>query len=72
MLCKDPVISSGFLHASTSRSGIRSAHGAAGQSEGVWDGTVQLADNLVDSFLPTGVAVPPSPNGGVELPQSHL
>lgn len=51
---------------------LTSADGAAGQPESIWYGAVELTDDFVYSFLPAGVAVPPSPNSRVELPQSHL
>lgn len=40
-----------------------SADRTSRQSEGVRDGTVELTDDLIDSFLPAGVAVSPSPDG---------
>ena len=40
-----------------------SADRTARQSEGVWHRTVELTDDLIDSFLPAGVAVSPSPDG---------
>ena len=49
-----------------------SAHGTARQSEGVWDGAVQLTDDLIYSFLPARVRVPPVVNSRIKLPQSHL
>ena len=49
-----------------------SAHRTAGQSEGVRYRTVQLTDDFINPFLPAGVAVPPSPDGRVKLPQSHF
>lgn len=42
------------------------------QSESIWDWTVEFANYFIYPLLPAGVAVSPSPNGWVELPQSHL
>lgn len=61
-----------FGHLYPLRAAPSSADRTTGQSEGIWYGTVELADNLIYPFLPAGVAVSPSPNGGIKLPQSHL
>lgn len=42
------------------------------QSESIWDWTVEFANYFIYPLLPAGVAVSPSPNGWVELPQCHL
>lgn len=42
------------------------------QSESIWDWTVEFANYFIYPLLPAGVAVSPSPNGRVELPQSYL
>lgn len=49
-----------------------SADRATRQSEGIRDRTVEFANYFIYPLLPAGVAVSPSPNGGVELPESDL
>lgn len=40
-----------------------SANRTTWQSEGIWYRTVKLTNDFIDSFLPAGVAVSPSPDG---------
>lgn len=49
-----------------------SANRTTRQPEGIWYRTVKLTDDFIYAFLPAGVAVSPSPNGRVKLPQSHF
>lgn len=54
------------------RAALPSANWTSRHPERVWQRAVQLADDLIYSFLPTGVTVPPSPDSRVKLSQSHL
>lgn len=49
-----------------------SANRTTGQPEGIRNRAVEFTDDLIDPFLPAGVAVSPRPNGRVKLPQSHV
>lgn len=49
-----------------------SADRATRQPEGIWDRTVEFANDFIYPLLPAGVAVSPSPDGGVELPESDF
>lgn len=49
-----------------------SANRTTRQPERIGYRAIKLTDNLIDPFLPAGVAVSPSPNGRVKLPQSHF
>lgn len=59
-------------HARSHSGRTTSADRATRQPEGIWDRTVEFANDFIYPLLPAGVAVSPSPDGGVELPESDF
>lgn len=59
-------------HARSHSGRTTSADRATRQPEGIWDRTVEFANDFIYPLLPAGVAVSPGPDGGVELPESDF